>query len=158
MDALTRYQITNVVLFVVTVAHGLFTWPPRAVVALFVGGAAIAAVGELIVVRTGLVDHELPRQVAGVPLTILLAWPSVVYVSLQIALLAVPLGIEAAVLAAVVGTAGDVMTDPQGVREGVWDYPESPISSPRFRGVPWWNFAGWLVIVFLTAMLPVLVQ
>lgn len=156
MDDLTRYQAGNVVLFPITVGHAAVTWPPQAVLALFGGGVVIAGIGELVVVSLNLVDHELEPQVAGVPLTILLVWPAVVYVSLQVALLVVPAGVRAAALAAVVATAADVVTDPDGVANGVWHYPESPISSPRYRGVPWWNFVGWLAIVFVTAMLPTL--
>ena len=157
MDDLTRYQAGNVALFLVTVVHATITRPPRAVVALFAGGVAIAAVAELAIVAVGLLEHELEPQAGGVPLSILLAWPAVVYVSLQIALLVVPEGVAAAALAAVLATAADVVTDPDGVANGVWHYPESPVSSPRYRGVPWWNFAGWLAIVFVTASLPLLV-
>jgi putative membrane protein len=157
MDDLTRYEVGNVALFAVAMGHAAITWPPEAIVALFGGGIVIAAVAELVGVAAGLVEHELEPQVAGVPLSILLAWPAVVYVSLQVALLAVPAGVEAAALAAVLATAADVVTDPEGVANGVWHYPESQISTPRFRGVPWWNFAGWLVIVFVTALLPTLV-
>jgi putative membrane protein len=28
------------------------------------------------------------------------------------------------------------------------------IRGPRLYGVPWWNAAGWLVVVFVTALLP----
>ena len=55
------------------------------------------------------------------------------------------------------GVAHDPVTmDPPAVEDGVWSYPEHDLSSPRFRGVPWWNFAGWFVNVFVIAMLPTL--
>lgn len=154
MDDLTRYRAGNVVVFAVALAHAALTWPPRAVVALFVGGAALAFVAEGAVISLGLLDHELEPQVAGVPLVVLLAWPAVVYASLRVALLVAPSGAPAAALAAVVATAADVVTDPDGVERGVWRYPDAPVSTPRYRGVPWWNFAGWLLIVFVTALVP----
>lgn len=157
MDPLRRYQFTNIALFAVATAHALLTWSLRATVALFAGGAAIAFAAELVGVQSGLLDHDLQPQLAGVPLSILFAWPSVVYICYRIALLVVAGGIPAAAIAAVLATVLDVFTDPNGVREGVWHYPEHRISEPRFRGVPWWNFAAWLVIVFLTALLPTVI-
>lgn len=157
MDALHRYQYTNVALFAVALPHALLTWPIRETGALFLGGLAIAFAAELAVVHTGLVDHNLEPQIASVPVAVLLAWPSIVYLCYRLALLAVPAGVQAAALAAVIATALDVLTDPNGVSEGVWEYPESPISRPRFRDVPLWNFLGWLAIVFAAAMLPTVV-
>lgn len=40
---------------------------------------------------------------------------------------------------------------------GVWHYPEHRLSAVRFRGIPLWNFGVWLVVVFVTAMLPTIV-
>jgi putative membrane protein len=154
MDALRRYQVTNVALFAVTLVHALLTWPLEATAALFLGGAALAFALEVVAVTAGILRHELEPQVAAVPVTVPLVWPAVVYVAYRVALLVVPGGVPAAALAAVLATAFDVLTDPNGVREGVWAYPESPVSSPRFRGVPWWNFVMWLAVVFVTALLP----
>jgi len=157
MDVLRRYQLTNVGLFLVAVAHALFTWRPRATVALFVGGALVAFVLEAAVVGAGLLEHTLRPRVAGVPVTILLAWPSIVYLAYRLALLVAPPGVGAAAVAAVLATAADVLGDPDGVRNGVWEYPLARVSKPRYRGVPWWNFLGWLAIVFLIAMIPTFV-
>lgn len=154
METLQRYQITNVGLFLVAFGHASLTWPPWPTTVLFLGGMGIAFVLEVVGVATGMLEHELEPQVAGVPLTVVLAWPSVVYLAYRVALLVAPAGVEAAAVAAVIATLTDVFTDPNGVREGVWHYPESSFSRPRFRGVPWWNFLAWLVIVFLTALLP----
>lgn len=156
MDARRRFQLVNLGLFVVAVAHAFATWPRRDVLALFAGGMAIAFVLEVVGVRAGLLEHAITPQVAGVPVTVVLVWPAVVYVFYQLALLVAPAGLEAAFLAAVLATLFDLLTDPVGVRDGVWSYPESPVSTPRFYGVPWWNFVAWLVIVFATAMLPTL--
>lgn len=157
MDPRRRYQVGNLAIFVVAIAHALLTWPLRETAALFAGGVVIAFVGEVAVVRAELVEHELRPKIAGVPVSILLVWPAVVYAFYRVALLVAPGELHAAAVAAVLATALDVLTDPNGVREGVWRYPEHPLSEPRFRGVPWWNFAGWLVVVFLTAMVAVMV-
>lgn len=156
MDPLRRHQLSNVFLFLIAGGHALLTWPLRETVALFVGGMAIALVLEVVGVAIGVLDHHLRHQIAGVPVTILLAWPSVVYLVYRVVSLVVPGGVTAAALTAVLATAADVALDPAGVRDGVWSYPEWRFSEPRYRGVPWWNFVAWLVIVFLTAMLPTL--
>ena len=95
-------------------------------------------------------------QVAGIPVHIVFAWPAIVYFTYQIGLVFLPAGAPAAAGAAIIATSWDLLGDPRGVSEGAWTYPEHPLSSPRFRDVPWWNFVGWLVIVFVTAMLPTL--
>ena len=130
----------------VALAHALLTWPVRAVLVLFLGGAALAFVAEAVVVRLGLLVHHTGPRVLGVPVLVLVAWPSVVYVWYQVALLVAD-GTGAVALAAVLATLADVVVDPRGVADGYWTYPETWASRPRFRGVPWWNFVGWLVLV-----------
>ncbi|MFB6079952.1 MAG: carotenoid biosynthesis protein [Haloferacaceae archaeon] len=137
MTDLRRHQLTNV--------------------ALFVGGVGIAFAFEAVGTNVGLFRHRMRPQIASVPVTILLAWPSVVYVAYRIARLVTPAAVPAAALAAAIATAGDALVDPAMVERGAWEYPETAVSHPRFRGVPWWNFAGWLVIVFVTALLPAFV-
>jgi len=154
MDDTRRFQLTNVLLAAGAFAHALWTWPIRATVALFVGGAALAFALEAVGVAIGLLRHDARPQVAGVPVTVPLAWPAIVYVASRVALLVAPAGIPAAALAALFATAADAVADPIMVRRGVWAYPDSWISSPRFRGVPWWNFLAWLGVVFATALLP----
>lgn len=139
----------------VALAHALLTWPLGRVGVLFVGGATIAFLGEVTVVRLGLLEHHTGLRMAGVPLAIVVVWPAVVYVWYRVALLVAEPGVPAASLAAVLATTWDFVVDPRGVGD-LWSYPTATVSQPRFRGVPWWNFAGWLLIVFLTAMLPTL--
>jgi len=107
------------------------------------------------VLATLAIPVHVGPQVLGVPLVVLLAWPATVYVFFRVAGLLVPGGAQAAALAAVAATLLDVVQDPVGVRRGLWSYPESAVSWPRFRGVPWWNFVAWLVVVFVTSMLVV---
>ena len=64
--------------------------------------------------------------------------------------LSVPLQFLVGVVAAVIATAYDVLTDFRGVADGHWTYTDD-LPGPRHRGVPWWNFAGWLTISGLTA-------
>lgn len=115
---------------------------------------AIATPAEVIGVRTGLLKHQFRPQVAGVPLSIILGWPTVTYLSYRVALLGMPVGVEAAALAAVVATLADAVADPIMVRRGAWNYPTSALSRPRLAGVPWWNFAAWLGAIFSTALIP----
>lgn len=157
MDTHRRFQVANVVLFVATLGHALLTWPPVDTAVLFGGGMVIAFVLEALTVRAGFLDHHLEPQLVGVPVIVLFAWPAVVYLFYRLALLAVPAGVQTAALAAVLATLSDVATDPVGVRDGLWRYPDSQLSNPRFYDVPWWNFTGWFVIVFVTALLPTLV-
>ena len=154
MDVRRRFQVTNFVLVAVAVTHALATWPLADTAALFLGGMVLAFVLEAVTIRLGFLEHAVEPQLAGVPVTIVLVWPAVVYVSYRLALLVVPGTVPAAALAALLATLGDVATDPRGVRDGLWRYPPARLSKPRFYGVPWWNFVGWLVIVFLTALFP----
>lgn len=150
-----RYAGGQVLIFVLTLAHALLTWPLPDVFALFLGGIVVAVVFETPAVRTGLLSHNLRPQVLRVPVSVLLAWPAAVYLAVRVAGLLVDGGVETAALAAAVATLFDAVADPPAAAEGAWDYPDTPVSEPRFRGVPWWNFAGWLVVAFLTAMFPV---
>lgn len=154
MDATRRFTLGSATVAVVAVGHALATWPLDRTVALFVGGAAIAVVLEVLGTGAGLVRHEMRPRVLGVPVVVVAAWPATVYVWYRVALLALPAGVEAAALGAVLATASDAVMEPGAVAEGVWTYPEHPLSSPRLRGVPWWNAAAWLAIGFSTAMAP----
>jgi len=154
MDAGRRFQLTSSALFAGTLAHAAWTWPVRDALALFAGGVAVAFVLEVLGVRSGLLRHALRPRVASVPVSVLLAWPSVVYAAYRLALLVAPAGTGSAALAALLATGFDLLADPVGVREGLWVYPDTPVSVPRFRGVPWWNFVAWLAVVFVTARLP----
>jgi len=143
-------------LFALALGHAVLTWEPAATLAVFLGGIALTFPAEAVFVRAGLLEHHTGPRVAGVPLPVLAAWPAVVYVFLRAAALVAGLTLEAAALAAVAATMFDAAVDPEGVREGRWSYPPSPFSEPRFRGVPWWNFVGWLLLVGAVGALAVL--
>lgn len=157
MDIQRRYAWPIVGLGVVTLAHALLTWPPQRALALFVGGAAIAFAAEVVAVHLGLLEHQLEPQLLGVPVVVLIAWPATVYVALRLSLLVLPLGVGSAALAAALATLQDIYLDPRGVEDRAWRYPRVPVSVRRYRDVPYWNFAAWLIISFLTALLPAVV-
>ncbi|WP_232701475.1 carotenoid biosynthesis protein [Halobacterium wangiae] len=147
------FAATTVALGVVALAHALLTWPLEAVVALFGGGAVVAFVAEAVVINLGMLEHHVGPKLLGVPLYVLFGWTGAVYVAFRVALLASD-GWAAVALGAVLATAYDVLVDHQGVENGHWTYTDD-LSGPRRRGVPWWNFAGWLVISAVTAGLAV---
>ncbi len=134
-------------------AHAALTWPAGATVAFFLGGALVAFVAEAVVIDRGWLEHHVGPHVAGVPLYVLPGWTGVVYVAFRGALLVTD-GAAAVVLAAALATGYDVLTDHRGVAEGYWTYTDD-LPGPRWRGVPWWNFAGWVAVSSVTAALAV---
>jgi len=153
VDSYRRFVAGSLALGGVALAHAVLTWPARATVALFGGGALVAFLAEAVAINAGWLEHGVDPKLLGVPLYLLLAWTGTVYVTFRAALLAVD-GPAAVVLAAVLATGYDVLTDHRGVDQGLWTYTGGP-PGPRFRGVPWWNFAGWFAISATTAALAV---
>lgn len=147
------FVLSVVAIGLVALAHAALTWPPRATVALFAGGAAIAYVAEAVAIRLGWLEHHVGPQVLGVPPYVLLGWTGVTYAAFRAALLAVDPW-PAVALGAALATGYDVLTDHRGVEEGYWTYTDD-LPGPRLRAVPWWNFAGWLAISAATAALAV---
>ncbi|MDH5020945.1 carotenoid biosynthesis protein [Halobacterium rubrum] len=146
----TRTFVGSVLaLWAVALATAVVTWPVEATVALFAGGAVVAFLAELVVVRAGWLEHHVGPKLLGVPLYVLAGWTGTVYVAYRVALL-VAEGWPAVALAAVLATAYDVATDPQGVADGHWTY-HTDLGGPSYRSVPWWNFAGWLAVAATTA-------
>jgi uncharacterized membrane protein len=135
----------------IALGHALVTWSLPATVALFGGGAVVAFVAEAVVIRAGWLDHHVGPKLLGVPLYVLAGWTGTVYITYRVALL-VAEGWLAVALAAVLATAYDVATDHRGVEDGHWTY-NTTLGGPDYRGVPWWNYAGWLVISAATAAL-----
>lgn len=153
MSDATRFAATTAAFGVLTLAHAAYTWPPRATLALFGGGALVAFLAEATVVRAGWLSHHVGPRAAGVPLYVLFGWTGAVYVALRVALLAAG-GWSAATLAAVVAATADGLTDHRGVEAELWTYTDD-LPGPRYRGVPWWNFVGWLCVAGATAALAV---
>ncbi|WP_054584448.1 carotenoid biosynthesis protein [Halolamina pelagica] len=113
----------------------------------------VAFAAEAPAIRAGLFSHYLRPQLVGVPVSILLAWPAVVYLAVRAASLIVDGPLAVAGTAAVLATLADAIVEPRAVAAGAWAYAKM-IPGPRLYGVPWWNAAGWLVVVFVTALLP----
>ncbi|WP_312910357.1 carotenoid biosynthesis protein [Natronosalvus caseinilyticus] len=153
MPGSRQFALTTVFVGVIALLHATFTWPTRATIAFFVGGALIAFVAEALVIGIGWLEHHVGPKVAGVPLYVLFGWTGVIYVALRLAFFTVD-GWSAVVLAAALATGYDLLVDHQGVEEGYWTYTDN-LPGPRRRGVPWWNFLGWFVISGLTAAIAV---
>ncbi|WP_336036953.1 carotenoid biosynthesis protein [Halobacterium yunchengense] len=134
---------------VLALAHAALTWPPAAVLAFFAGGAAVAFVAEAVVVNLGWLEHHVGPKALGVPLYVLLAWVGTLYVAFRVALL-VTTDWPAVALTAVLATGYDVLSDNRGVADGRWTYTDD-LPGPRHGAVPWWNYAGWLLISATTA-------
>ena len=132
-------------------AHAALTWPLRAVVALFAGGATVAFVAEAIVIRLGWLEHHVGPRVLGVPPYALFGWTGLVYVAFR-AVLLVADGRTAVVAGAALAAGYDALNDHRGVEAGLWTYTDD-LPGPRHRGVPWWNVVGWLVVGGTTAAL-----
>jgi hypothetical protein len=143
------FALTTVALGSVSLVHAALTWPVAATVAFFGGGALVAFLAEAVVIRLDWLEHHVGPKLTGVPVYVLFGWTGIVYVTFRIALLVTD-GWVAVAAAAVIATAYDVLTDFRGVADGHWTYTDD-LPGPRHRGVPWWNFAGWLVISGLTA-------
>ena len=147
------FAAITVALGVVTLVHAVLTWPPAATLALFGGGALVAFVAEALAVNLGWLEHHVGPKLLGVPLYLLFGWTGVVYLAFRAALLVAD-GWVAVGVAASLATAYDALTDHRGIEEGHWTYTDD-LPGPRFRGVPWWNFVGWLVVSGITAAIAI---
>ena len=145
------FVASTVGLGLVAMAHAALTWPPRAAVALFAGGAAVAFVAEAVAIRLGWLKHHVDPQILGVPLYALFGWTGLIYVAFRAALLVTD-GPTAVVAGAALAAGYDALIDHRGVEEGLWTYTDD-LPGPRRRGVPWWNVAGWLAVGSTTAAL-----
>lgn len=148
-----RYVLGQLGLFLLALAHALLTWPLPETVALFAGGVAVAFLVEAPAIRAGLFTHHLRPQVAAIPVSVLLAWPAVVYLAVRAASLVVDGTLAVAAVAALLATLADAAAEPRAVAAGAWEYAPA-IPGSRVHGVPWWNAAGWFGVVFVTALLP----
>jgi len=146
-----RIAVATVGAGLLALSHAAATWPPTATLALFGGGALVAFVAEAVAVRAGLLAHHVGPQLTGVPVYVLFGWTGVVYAAFRVALL-VTAGWPAVALAAALATTGNALTDHRGVAAGYWTYTDA-LPGPRWRGVPWWNAAGWAVVSAATAAL-----
>jgi len=111
------YVASTVAVGLVAMAHAALTWPLRAVVALFAGGAAVAFVAEAVVIRLGWLEHHVGPRVLGVPPYALFGWTGLVYVAFRVALLVAD-GRTAVVAGAALAAGYDALNDHRGVEAG----------------------------------------
>jgi putative membrane protein len=149
MDREDVFRITTAGIGVWALLHAGFVWGVAPAVRFAAVAIGLAFVAEVVVIRLGLLEHHTDPRVAGVPLVALLGWTGAIYVSYFLVGIVVD-GSLRPVVAGVLATALNLGTDPNGVRDGFWTYPPSPISRPRYRDVPWWNFVGWFVLTTAT--------
>ena len=140
---------TIVAVGLLAVAHATVTWPLAATVAFFGGGAVLAFLAEAVAISRGWLKHHIGPKHVGVPLYVLFGWTATVYIAFRVALLVTD-GWMAVVAAGLLATSYDILVDHRGVEDGHWTYTDE-LPGPRYRGVPWWNFAGWLAISCSTA-------
>lgn len=143
------FAVTTVAIGIVALAHATVTWPLDATLAFFGGGAVVAFVAEAAVITRGWLEHHIGPQLVGVPLYVLFGWTGTVYVAFRVTLLVTD-GWIAVAAAGLLATSYDICTDHRGVADDHWTYTDD-LPGPRFRGVPWWNFVGWLGISCITA-------
>lgn len=155
MSAEQWFAGSTVGLGLIAISHAILTWPTDAVL-VFVGVAvAMAFLGEVIVISRGWLVHHIGPRVIGVPVYVLFGWTAVLYVAMRVSLLIVE-GMLVVLLTATLATGYDILVDHHGVESGYWTYTDD-IPGPRYRSVPWWNYAGWFLISFVTARATLLV-
>jgi uncharacterized membrane protein len=119
-------------------------------------GLATASAGELAATAAKQVAHRLPARVGGVPLILIPGWYVAMAAGYHLALAALPerAGPPAVgAVAALAGTAADLAADPLGLANAYWVWPRdggyarSVVGDNGRRGVPWGNYAAWLLMV-----------
>ncbi len=115
----------------------------------FAAAAVLGYAAELVGVGTGWPFGEyeytdaLHPRLFGVPVVVAAAWAGMGLAAYAVARAAVPgrrwLRLAVGALAL---TAWDLFLDPQMVRQGVWVWREDG----PYHGIPWSNFAGWLLV------------
>ena len=162
-----RATISSVVvagLAATTGAHAAGRWGiGRAVLAaLAVGGAttAVERMGTVTALPFGRYRYtgRLRPTIAGVPLVVPAAWWAMALPAREVAHAALGRRSGRAgrtALGAAALTGWDLFLDPQMTAEGYWSWARDG----RYRGIPWTNFAGWLitgagVMLVLEALLP----
>jgi uncharacterized membrane protein len=121
-----------------------------------------AAAGELLAIRAlrGLRHHSRP-QIGDLPLLIPLQWYSVIAPAYGLAEAAVgeqgPVAVAATT--ALLATATDLANDPWALANGYWEWRDGGSYMPDIvgpngvAGIPIGNYAGWLIIAGLAALI-----
>ena len=156
-DALTVAAVITFFLAVAT--HALMVRGWAWALGWLVMSAGMGFTVEVIGVHTGLpfghytyADHLGP-SVAGVPITIGLAWAMMSYPCALAARLLVQPRILVAFVGAVALAGWDLFLDPQMVAAGQWSWQTTSPQLPGIDGIPVQNFVGWLLVAFVVMLL-----
>jgi uncharacterized membrane protein len=143
------------------VAHSLRARGLRRTLLFAALGNAIPAVGEYLAINVaGALRHHARPQALGVPLVITLGWYNVSYAAYSVTeSLLTGAGLRGSgrrralpPATALLATNLDLLLDPAGLDAGLWEwngegtYARDLRGSNGRRGVPLFNFAGWLAI------------
>ncbi len=144
-----------------SVAHSLRARGLRRTLIFAALGSAIPAVGEYLAINAvKALRHHARPQAKGVPLAIVLGWYNVSYTVFSVAeslMSAVDLkgsrrGWALPPAVALLATDLDLLLDPAGLDAGLWEWCDEGTYAREIqghngrRGVPLYNFAGWLAI------------
>lgn len=153
-ESARRTFVTGMLGFgIAAIVHAAVTWSVEAAFGFLVVAVGSAFVMEWLIVRLGALVHHTQPAVRGVPVAVLAGWVGATYLWYRVAVLVVGVSAVTSVIAATLATAADASVDHRGVEAGLWTYhPRTVIPGPQIRGVPWWNFAGWFVLTFLSAL------
>jgi putative membrane protein len=142
------FRLTTAGFGAAAVLHAAWAWGVAPAIRFAAVAVVAAFVAEVAVIRLGLLEHHTEPKLLDVPVVALLGWVGAIYLSYSLVGFVVA-GAGRPVAAGLLATALDLLTDPNGVENGFWTYPESRLSTPRYRDVPWWNFVGWFVLTTL---------
>ncbi len=165
-DAAISWGIVLTTLFQFSAVAVVVTsaWGSRRAVQTLALVSAATFIAEFIGSHTGLpfgryyYTDVLQPQLAGVPLLIPLAWFMMLPPAWAVAQVLVGLRRRwlYAAVSAVALTAWDLFLDPQNVAWGLWvwtDASGAQVFTGGYFGIPWLNYAGWLLVSFLVTLL-----
>jgi putative membrane protein len=156
-------KVTTLLQFGAVAAVVLTVWGLARTAFILALVAIMTFLAEFVGSKTGLpfghyyYTELLQPQLAGVPLLIPLAWFMMLPPAWAVAQILV--GAQQrwrfAAVSAVALTAWDLFLDPQNVAWGLWVWTEGAsqtVFSGGYFGIPWLNYAGWLLVAFLVTL------
>jgi len=155
----TLTVLSVLLLAAASLAHAAATrgWRTAVAVLVVAGGGGLLA--ETVGVHTGVPFGDyaytgtLGPQLLGVPVIVPLAWAMLAYPALLVARALVRTRWLVVPVAAWALATYDVFLDPQMVDAGHWRWADPTPALPGVSGIPLTNFAGWLVVALLLAVL-----
>lgn len=162
------HRVSNLLLFAgalsatLNLADSIRTRGALRATTFFVLATGTAAFGEILITGPfGLLRHRTKPRLKGMPISILLLWYNVIcgsHAATERILAGLPLDKrqrrEALPLGtALVATSLDLIMDPFGLGEGLWEwkvngaYASQVVGNNGLSGVPTLNYLGWLIVV-----------